>query len=243
MLKIMKSLIIISNRLPFVVGKNDKGQAIRLNSGEGFENALAPLVVKSNGYWIGGAGKECNNNNNQDNGFNSSTIPESDDPTSISHELKSSQIVPVVCDNETYRNFYNGMCCESLWPLMHSLPSIAGFNIDYWTAYVEVNEQYATLALETLITIGNTRKTSAKGHIVWIHDYHLQALPMMLKNLVEAAQILCKIAFFMHIPFPSWDIFRLNPWAKEMLLGLLGCDIIAFHTYTYAINFLDCCFK
>ena len=65
---------------------------------------------------------------------------------------------------------------------------------------------------------------------------------MMLKNLIdEASTISCKIAFFLHIPFPSWDIFRLIPWANELLLGLLGCDLIAFHTNTYALNFLESC--
>lgn len=69
-------------------------------------------------------------------------------------------------------------------------------------------------------------------------------MPLILKNLLEEVGINSfRLAFFLHIPFPSWDVFRLNPWAHDILLGLLGCDLIGFHTNTYALNFLECCFR
>ena len=79
--------------------------------------------------------------------------------------------------------------------------------------------------------------------LIWIHDYHLMIMPLMLKNLLDDAGYSgYQLAFFLHTPFPCWDVFRLNPWANDILLGLLGCDLIAFHTNTYVMNFLECCF-
>jgi trehalose 6-phosphate synthase/phosphatase len=141
------------------------------------------------------------------------------------------------------------MCNATLWPHMHSLPTFSVFRSDYWTAYADVNACFANAALDTLKTIEATRGVNGGGddssppnNLVWIHDYHLMLMPLMLKNLIDEAGITCKIAFFLHIPFPSWDIFRLNPWSNEILLGLLGCDLIAFHTNSYAMNFLECCY-
>ena len=228
----MKSFILISHRLPFTVPANENDEIVRISSTRGLVTALTPLIVKTNGYWIGCAGNELTDK-----------IPESFDEKSIAHELKSSQIVPVFLSESLNESYYNGMCKGSLWPLLHSLPSHSSFNSENWNSYVEVNEIFSDLCLETLKKTNKENLNDiTSGDLVWIHDYHLLILPMMLKNLIEEAQIACKIAFFLHVPFPSWDVFRLNPWAKETLLGLLGCDLIGFHTNSYAINFLDCCF-
>ena len=223
-----RPLIVVSNRLPFYITYDDEGKPVRNSSPGGLVTALAPSVIKSKGYWIGWAGQELKENEH---------IPESSDASSIAHNLKSSQIVPIYYTDDIYNAFYNGMCNASLWPLMHSLSTYSVFKSEYWSAYIEVNRAFSEATLDTL------KKVEAGANsLVWIHDYHLLMMPMMLKNLVdEAGNISCKIAFFLHIPFPSWDIFRLIPWANELLLGLLGCDLIAFHTNTYAVNFLESC--
>lgn len=226
----MRSIVVASNRLPFVISIDENGNAKRCDSAGGLVTALAPMVIKSNGFWIGWAGS---------NFTESMTLPESDDSTSISYGLKSSQIVPIMVSDETFKAYYNGMCNASLWPLMHSLPTLAVFKSEQWNAYLEVNQNFANAALEA---IKKFKDLNDKNNLVWVHDYQLMMMPMMLKNLIDENSINCKIAFFLHIPFPSWDIFRLNPWANELLLGLLGCDLIAFHTNTYAINFLECCY-
>ena len=212
-----KPLIVVANRLPFYISYDENGNPARNSSPGGLVTALAPSVISSNGYWIGWAGqeyKEC------------MPIPESSDATSIAHGLKSSQVVPIFYSDDTFQNFYNGMCNASLWPLMHSLSSYSIFKSEFWNAYIEVNKSFSNATFETLKRLDTTTTP-----LVWIHDYHLLMMPMMLKNLLdEASTISPKIAFFLHIPFPSWDIFRLIPWANELLLGLLGCDLIAFHT-------------
>lgn len=270
----MKPIIVVSNRLPFVVTVDENGNPSRSTSAGGLVTALAPLVIKSNGFWVGWAGNDFTE---------SMKIPESSDPTSISHGIKSSQIVPIFYSEEVYKSYYNGMCNASLWPLMHSLPTQALFKADYWNSYVEVNNSFANATLNSLRNLlESSSKTQADNesdisrkpdhnsnsngvpnhhangnhvnhnspspsfksetNLIWIHDYHLMMMPLMLKNLMDEASLTSKIAFFLHIPFPSWDIFRLNPWANELILGLLGCDLIAFHTNSYAINFLECCY-
>ena len=212
-----KPLIVVANRLPFYISYDENGNPARNSSPGGLVTALAPSVIKSNGYWIGWAGQEYKE---------AMTIPESNDPTSIAHNLTSSQVVPIFYSDETYQNFYNGMCNASLWPLMHSLSSYSIFKSEFWNAYIDVNKTFSNATLETLKKLDQNTTP-----LVWIHDYHLLMMPMMLKNLLDEANTISpKIAFFLHIPFPSWDIFRLIPWANELLLGLLGCDLIAFHT-------------
>ena len=136
------NLIIASNRLPFVVKIDEKtGESQRSNSAGGLVTALAPLVAKTQGYWIGWAGTELTNTMN---------IPESNDPASITHGIKSDQIVPIFYTDEIYKSFYNGMCNAAIWPLMHSLPTLAVFNSEAWNAYLEVNANFAQAALETI---------------------------------------------------------------------------------------------
>lgn len=143
-----RKLLIASNRLPFVVTADEKtGESKRSNSAGGLVTALAPLVAKTQGYWIGWAGTELTE---------SMSIPESTDPTSITHGIKSSQIVPIFYTDEIYKSFYNGMCNASLWPLMHSLPPLAVFEADSWNAYLDVNANFARAALETIKKIEST---------------------------------------------------------------------------------------
>jgi trehalose-6-phosphate synthase len=236
----MRNLIVVSNRLPFVVNIDEKGMPVRCNSAGGLVTALTPLVANSNGFWIGWAGKDLTED---------MEIPEASEENSHSQQIKRSQIVPIFYSDEIYNMFYNGMCNASLWPLMHSLPTFSVFRVDYWNAYLEVNAMFANAALETLRKSNEAKEMNGHeenelntNNLVWIHDYHLLMMPLMLKNMIDEAGVACKIAFFLHIPFPSWDIFRLNPWSNELLLGLLGCDLIAFHTNSYAMNFLECCY-
>ena len=137
----LKPLLVVSNRLPFVIKNDNNGNPVRCNSAGGLVTALTPLVVKSNGYWIGWAGNDL---------IDGTELPESNDPNSISHELKSSQVVPVYYNEKTFKLFYNGMCNECLWPLMHSLTSNLAFKYDYWSSYVEVNNKFSFAALGTL---------------------------------------------------------------------------------------------
>jgi trehalose 6-phosphate synthase/phosphatase len=129
-------------------------------------------------------------------------------------------------ENELAR-YYHGLSNRALWPLFHSLPGRASFDRRDWPVYREVNKRFARLAL---------RHLQGENDLVWIHDYHLMLAPSYLRRQVPQ----CRIAFFLHVPFPPFDIFRVLPWARELLRGLLACDLVGFHVPSYTRNFLDC---
>ena len=121
---------------------------------------------------------------------------------------------------------YGGFSNRTLWPLFHSLPVLSRFDRRDWEVYQKVNARFAKVAAE-----------HADGaELVWIQDYHLMLAPEELR--LERPDV--RSAFFLHIPFPPWDVFRVCPWDRELLRGMLGSDLIGFHVEGYAKNFLDC---
>jgi trehalose 6-phosphate synthase len=118
-----------------------------------------------------------------------------------------------------------------LWPLFHYHPGEITFDESAWTAYKEVNRLFA--------------KTMAKdvrdGDLIWVHDYHLMLLPEMLREEIGTTKKNVKIGFFLHTPFPSSEIYRILPVREALLLAVLHCDLIGFHTYDYARHFLSSC--
>ena len=109
--------------------------------------------------------------------------------------------------------------------LFHYGPLYAVYSKDLWQAYERVNEAFVEAVVEV----------AKDGDIIWVHDYHLMLLPKLIRERLPKATI----GFFLHIPFPSFETFRLLPWRKQILNGLLGADLIGFHTYDYTRHFLD----
>ena len=121
-------------------------------------------------------------------------------------------------------DYYEGFANSTLWPLYHDLLVKPDFRHDWWDAYVRVNERFARAASEA----------AADGATVWVHDYQLQLVPAMLRELRPDL----RIGFFLHIPFPPFELFSRLPWREELLRGLLGADLIGFHLPGGAENFL-----
>lgn len=134
---------------------------------------------------------------------------------------------PVFLSSTTLDKFYNGFCNDTIWPLFHYFPSYARFKDDYFEHYLLANQRFCEKVLATY----------RPGDIIWIHDYHLMLLPAMLRRQLPHATI----GFFLHIPFPSFELFRMLPglWRKEVLEGMLGADLVGFHTNSYAQYFLN----
>ncbi|XP_055380660.1 uncharacterized protein LOC129611506 [Condylostylus longicornis] len=153
--------------------------------------------------------------------------------------LKSAQVVSVNIDPEVFDSYYNGCCNKTFWPLFHSMPGRATFSADHWRNYVKVNKHFATKTIDALQRIHKNNNQSAP--IVWIHDYHLMLAANWVREEAEIKNLSCRVAFFLHIPFPPWDIFRLFPWSDMVLQGMLGCDMVGFHIQDYCLNFIDCC--
>ena len=123
----------------------------------------------------------------------------------------------------------NATTDEILWPLLHYHPGEITFDESTWEAYKEANRLFAKTVAADI----------QDNDLVWVHDYHLMLLPAMLRKKICKRNV--KFGFFLHTPFPSSEIFRILPVRDEILLGVLQCDLIGFHTYDYARHFLSSC--
>ena len=133
---------------------------------------------------------------------------------------------PVRISDAEVEGYYHGFSNRTLWPLFHCFNERAKFHKSDWEAYEKVNIRFAEV----------TAAAAPEGGLVWIHDYHLMLMPIYLRQ----SRPDLRIAFFLHIPFPPWDVFRLLPWHREILRRILGADLIGFHVDPYTDNFLDC---
>src|SRR3989442_5400099 len=137
---------------------------------------------------------------------------------------KEFDCVPVILPSTLARPYYAGFSNGTLWPLFHSFSTYARYSASEWEAYRDVNARFADAIVRAL----------RPSDQLWIHDYHLLLLPRLIRERVPEA----RVGFFLHIPFPPYDVFRLLPWHREILQGMLGADLIGFHTYDYARAFL-----
>ena len=136
-------------------------------------------------------------------------------------------VIPLFVDKELYRNYYNGFSNSVLWPLFHYFSSLVEHESSYFDAYVQVNRLFAEKLLPLIMP----------DDTIWIHDYQVLLLPLMLRaNKFEVT-----IGLFLHIPFPSYEIFRLLPSKikKRILEGMMGADLIGFHTHDYVQHFMQ----
>lgn len=135
-------------------------------------------------------------------------------------------ISPVQLSETEVRRFYHGFSNRTLWPLFHSFPERTQFERRDWESYDSVNARFAEAAAQL----------GADADLIWIHDYHLMRCAHHLRKLLPET----RIGFFLHIPFPPFDLYRTLPWYRELLRGVLACDLIGFHVPGYRDNFLDC---
>lgn len=208
-------LFIVSNRLPISI-MEEGGTLNVVPSSGGLVTAVNSFVAMSgNAYkditWVGVPG--CS-------------------PTSwavASRQLPQTafRYMPVMVFKEQYDHYYNGFANSTLWPLCHYFPSYAEYSEEDYQDYLQVNEHFA----ETL------EGACVGSDIVWIHDYHLLPLAARLRRSIPGLTI----GFFLHIPFPSYELFRLMPrsWQQNLLEGMLGADLVGFHTMDYAAHFLQ----
>nr|CAH7737629.1 unnamed protein product [Callosobruchus chinensis] len=227
------SMIVVSNRLPFVLIRDKDGKLKRKASAGGLVTAVAPVVINGNGLWVGWPGIHLEDPNEP--------IPESD-PTDITPTagLKSDKVVAVQMDPVMFDSYYNGCCNATFWPLFHSMPDRATFKGEHWKSYVKANKEFADCTMKALQSLATCSGTNDVP-LIWVHDYHLMLAANWIRQAAEEKELKCKLGFFLHIPFPPWDIFRLFPWSDEILQGMLGCDMVGFHITDYCLNFVDCC--
>ena len=217
------SLIVVSNRLPFVIKVEEDGTAARSPTAGGLATAVGPVLLESKGIWVGYPGIP--------GGFEGE-IPDG----KTKEELPSKQVMPVNVTKEEMDDFYETISNGFLWPVFHSMPEKAKFDgtRQAWKTYVSVNQKFADKTLEALDQI----RKDGKRAVVWIQDYHLLLAGEMLREKLGDSVVM---AFFLHIPFPQFEVFAMLPQGKSILEGLLACDIIGFHLESDCTNFKECC--
>jgi trehalose 6-phosphate synthase/phosphatase len=210
----MYEFVIVSNRLPVSVSRVDGELVFNVSSG-GLATAMSSLDMDTTKQvWVGWPGI-------------ASDDLTSAEKTTITKELKKYNCYPVHLTSQQIADFYEGYSNDTLWPLFHYFQSYSQYNDAYWQAYKAVNRKF----------LQAVRRQADPNATIWIQDYQLMLLPQMTRETLPLA----KIGFFLHIPFPSYEIFRFLPQRKEILEGLMGADLLGFHIYDYARHFLSSC--
>ncbi len=206
----MAKTIIVSNRLPVKIQRNEKRQLEYHTSAGGLATGLGSIYKEGDNLWIGWPGLVSNRK---------------DEKAEITEAIAKESMVPVFLTEDDIRDFYEGFSNETLWPNFHYFIQYAIYDPKLWEAYKRVNKKF----------VDEIAKHCDPDDTLWIHDYQLMLVPGMLRERFPQASI----GFFLHIPFPSYEIFRLIPWREELLHGVLGSDLIGFHTYDDMRHFLS----
>ena len=207
----MGRLIIAANRLPTVVSKREGEFHIRRSPG-GLAAALASLPDSLERLWMGWPGI-------------SGEHLKPEDREHVRQELAADGCVPVFLSQRQIDQYYLGFCNKTIWPLFHYFPAWTMFERSFWKSYKQVNHLFC----EEIV------KIAKPGDAVWVHDFQLMLLPQLLREKIPELNI----GYFLHIPWPSFELFRLLPWRAQILQGILGADLIGFHTYDYVRHFLS----
>jgi alpha,alpha-trehalose-phosphate synthase [UDP-forming]/trehalose-phosphatase len=209
-----ETLIIVSNREPYIHKKAESGMKIERPAG-GLTSAMDIVLQVTGGTWVAWGGGSCDKE--VVDSKNCLMVP----PESPSYTLKR-----VWLNHHVVDNYYHGYSNQVLWPLCHIALDRVYFRRSFWKYYKEANRAFAEAVLEE----------TSKDSVVWIHDYHLCLVPGMIRE--KNAEL--TIAHFWHIPWTDWSVFRVCPQAREILEGLLGNDLIGFQVPLFVKNFLDC---
>jgi trehalose 6-phosphate synthase len=201
------SFVVVASRLPVDRVDGVEGEPEWRPSPGGLVVALEPVMREADGAWIGWQGA-------------AGTPPQPFD-------IGGMHLVCVGLSAAEIRDYYEGFCNATLWPLYHDVIVPPEFRRPWWQAYVEVNRRFARAAAEQ----------AAYGATVWVHDYQLQLVPGMLRE--QRSDV--RIGYFAHIPFPGYEIFAQLPWRRQIVEGLLGADLVGFQRHSDTTNFLRAC--
>lgn len=197
-------LVVVANRLPVDFSVGPEGDLSWQRSPGGLVTALEPVMRDADGAWVGWSG-----------------APDlAHDPFTADGML----LVPVTLSAQEIERYYEGFSNDTLWPLYHDVIAPPAYHRQWWDAYRRVNQRFADAAAEQ----------AAEGAVVWVHDYQLQLVPRMLRDLRPDL----RIGFFDHIPFPPVELFAQLPWRRQIIDGLLGADLVGFQRNGDAANFV-----
>jgi trehalose 6-phosphate synthase len=198
-------VVVVANRLPVDQVTDPDGSTRWQRSPGGLVTALEPFVAGRGGAWVGWSG----------------SAGEAPEP----FESGGMSLVPVELTEDEIDRYYEGMSNASLWPLYHDVVEKPEYHRNWWDTYVQVNKRFAE----------RTASVAAEGATVWVHDYQLQLVPAMLRQIRPDLTI----GFFLHIPFPPYELFTQLPWRSAVVEGLLGADLVGFQRPAAAANFVQ----
>ena len=207
----MRKSVIVSNRLPLQISKLENSFLFQ-PSGGGLATGLDSVHKNNDSIWVGWSG------------ITSDELTKKN-KLEIKNTLDDLRLIEVELNQKEVDGFYHGLSNKCIWPLFHYFIELAKFNEVDWLTYVDVNKKFCERVIQ------NTEQNG----VVWVHDYQLMLLPKLIKEKRPDLTI----GFFLHIPFPSFEIFRIFPWRIELLEGILGSDIVGFHTFDYQRHFLS----
>jgi trehalose 6-phosphate synthase len=208
-----KRLVLVSNRLPVQIKRDKSGWTAQPSTG-GLVTALAPVLKNRGGVWIGWPGAMEVEDSDIEEVLSMGSM-------SAGYELKGVQMT-----SEEIEHFYYGFSNEIIWPLFHDLQSHCNFDPVFWKTYQDVNRKFSDAIL----------KNVSSSDYIWVHDYHLFNVAKELRGMgMESG-----IGFFLHIPFPSLDMFLKLPWRFQILEALMAYDLVGFQTGRDRRNFFQC---
>ncbi|MDR7418076.1 MAG: bifunctional alpha,alpha-trehalose-phosphate synthase (UDP-forming)/trehalose-phosphatase [Armatimonadota bacterium] len=209
-----RHLVVVSNREPYVHRRASRSLEVERPAG-GLVAALDPVMQATRGVWVAWGSGEAD-----------FEVTDSRDCVQVPPDAPAYTLRRVRLSRDEVERYYHGYANQALWPLFHLAVDKARFGRRAWAAYQEVNRRFA-LAARDMVTA---------DALVWIQDYHLALCARYLRHEVPEAFLM----HFWHIPWPSWDVFRICPQAADLLEGLLANDLVAFHVQRHVDNFLDC---
>ncbi len=207
----MNKIHIVSNRLPLSIKQEEDRFSFTPSVG-GLATGMRSIYKDFGGQWIGWSGIPSDD-------LNETQIAQ------IDERLLDESCQAVHLSGEEINLYYEGFSNDVIWPLFHYFTQHIEYNPEYWEAYKAVNQKFADKVLEV----------AEPGDSIWVHDYQLLLVPQMIRDKMPDVTI----GFFLHIPFPSFEVFRILPWRKELIAGILGADLIGFHTYDYERHFFS----
>ncbi len=207
----MKRFLIISNRLPVQISVSEDDIDVVPSVG-GLATGMMSVSKSFNSRWIGWSGVDRE------------SLTE-DQAKKVNKALKNEKCVDVNLTEEEVELYYEGFSNKTIWPLFHYFNQFVEYEEEQWNAYKVVNQKFADVIAENMEGVDR----------IWVHDYHLLLLPQMIKERFPDVTI----GFFLHIPFPSYELFRILPWRNEIINGMLGADLLGFHTFDYERHFMS----
>jgi trehalose 6-phosphate synthase/phosphatase len=201
-------VIVVSNRLPITVSRTAGGFEVGRSSG-GLATGLKAVHEQSGGVWVGWPGF--------------AGPPPDEHRAALDERYAQLSVAPVTLSGDEVEQYYEGFCNGVVWPLLHGFPAQLPLDPPPPTLYETVNQRFADAVVEQY----------RPGDVIWVHDYQLMRVPLLLRRALPGA----RIGFFLHVPFPDSDTFRILPARTALLEGVLAADLVGFHTAAYARHF------